>query len=187
MEIQNITQIITAISEQTNLLALNAAIEASRAGAEGRGFAVVAEEVRNLAEESTKSSDEIMSLVQMIGKETKDVLNTTDYMKNLLENQVGTVGNTLSSFKDIIKSITDIGPLITETYESVQKSKDSKDVIIEKVESASAVAEENSASTEEISASSEEMHASSEEVSKSAEMLTNLSMVTIEEVNKFKL
>nr|WP_255643576.1 HAMP domain-containing methyl-accepting chemotaxis protein [Actinoplanes polyasparticus] len=83
-EIGNVIKVITAIAEQTNLLALNATIEAARAGEAGKGFAVVASEVKDLAQETARATEDISRRVQAIQGDTSGAVNAIDEITRVI-------------------------------------------------------------------------------------------------------
>ncbi|WP_018685575.1 methyl-accepting chemotaxis protein [Actinokineospora enzanensis] len=84
MEIGNVVKVITSIAEQTNLLALNATIEAARAGDAGKGFAVVANEVKDLAQETAKATEDISRRVEMIQADTTNAVHAIDEISEII-------------------------------------------------------------------------------------------------------
>ena len=141
---------INQIAEQTNLLALNAAIEAARAGEQGKGFAVVAEEVRKLADGSSKTVKDINRVIQEISIQTK---TTVDYSidgskaAEVGEELISEVSSYFSEFKEAFNKTNQ--SLLKET-KMIEKISNSFIKIQNDMENVACISQENAASTQEV-------------------------------------
>ncbi len=180
-EIGNVTTVIASIAEQTNLLALNAAIEAARAGEHGKGFAVVADEIKKLAEESTKSTKEIDNIVTELTTSVNNAVNKMKTITLIFETQTEKVNETENKFNEISKAIKVTEEIVSELFVSSSKMNENKTKALEVIQNVSAISEEYAANTEEASASTEEQTASINEISNASDKLYDL----IKELDKF--
>ncbi len=157
-QIGEIIQVIDDIADQTNLLALNAAIEAARAGEQGRGFAVVADEVRKLAERTTKATKEIATMIKQIQKDTSGAVESmnegTEEVSSgkLLAEKAG------ESLKEIITGADHVVDIITQVAAASEEQSSAAEQISKNIESISSVTQQSSSGIQQIAHASEDLN-----------------------------
>ncbi|MEO0321323.1 MAG: HAMP domain-containing methyl-accepting chemotaxis protein [Myxococcota bacterium] len=125
-EIGKVVKVITSIAQQTNLLALNATIEAARAGAAGKGFAVVANEVKELAKETAKATEDISQKIEAIQGNTKSAVDAIDRIGGII-GQVNEIQGTIALSVDEQRSTTN--EISRSLNEAVRSTRDIADTI----------------------------------------------------------
>lgn len=154
-EVHDIANIIFNISSQTNLLALNASIESARAGEAGRGFAVVADEIRQLAEQTRKSTENITAIIGELNQNAEEAANNVKESIKSTDNQGGLISTASQGFEKINDNVGALTGHIAEIDQMLTSLAESNNHIVDNISQLSATTEEIMASSEEATAISE--------------------------------
>jgi methyl-accepting chemotaxis protein len=157
-EIGEIIQVIDDIADQTNLLALNAAIEAARAGEQGRGFAVVADEVRKLAERTSKATQEIAGMIKHIQKDTEGAVKSMQQGTKEVENGRNLAEKAGDSLKEIIMGADRVTDIVTQVAAASEEQSRSSEQITQNIELITNVTQQSATGVRQIAHAAEELN-----------------------------
>jgi methyl-accepting chemotaxis protein len=157
-QIGEIIGVIDDIADQTNLLALNAAIEAARAGEQGRGFAVVADEVRKLAERTTKATKEIAGMIKKIQVDTAGAVTSMEEGTGEVQRGIALADKAGASLQEIVGVSQKVTDMVTQIAGASEQQSSTSEQIAKNVEAISKVTAETAQGTQQIARAAEDLN-----------------------------
>lgn len=154
-EVAEFTGMIYNISNQTKMLALNASIESARAGEAGRGFAVVSDQIRQLAEQTRVSTEEITRIVTELNENADEVMDSVHSSVEATENQNQKIGEAAEAFENLLSNMSVLINDIHEIDERIYGLSDSNNKLVDNIMQLSAATQEVTASADQVREMSE--------------------------------
>ena len=164
-QIGEVITVINDIADQTNLLALNAAIEAARAGEAGRGFAVVADEVRKLADRTTKATDEIADSIRAIQADTDQAVDRMSAGQEHVKAGVGQATAAGQSLQQIVEAANEVASMVQAIAAASEEQSIAGEEVSRSVQQISAMTRDNSVHMGESAAAASELRERSDALS----------------------
>ncbi len=149
-KIGEIVLVINEIADQTNLLALNAAIEAARAGEAGRGFAVVADEVKKLAERTSKSTQEIGGMINAIKSGVDRAVESMGEASEKVKTGVQLSSEAGMALSEIVSSSSNLQSMVQQIATAIEEMNSTTDEIAKDIEQVAAVTRDSSSAAEQV-------------------------------------
>lgn len=158
-EIGDVVKVISTIAQQTNLLALNATIEAARAGEAGKGFAVVANEVKELAKQTAKATDDITQKIGAIQNDTKGAVTAISGISQAVEKLNGLSSVVATAVEEQTATTNEISRVVSESRQGVAKIADTVKIVSQTAHASSISSEQTLTAAKELSLLAEKLTA----------------------------
>ncbi len=163
-QIGTIIGTIEDIADQTNLLALNAAIEAARAGEQGRGFAVVADEVRALAERTTRATREIGQMIKTIQRETQSAVFAMEQGVLQVESGTNEAEKSGAALQEILQQVNDVAIQVHQIATAAEEQTATTSEISNNMQQINKVVQQTSNGAHASAKAATELHCNAEEL-----------------------
>ncbi|TLS52881.1 HAMP domain-containing protein [Paenibacillus antri] len=186
-EIATILELISDIARQTNLLSLNASIEAARAGEHGRGFGVVAGEIKKLAEQSDRSTDDIRQVIEKIRGDIQYCVASMTASEREVQESAELVVRTGEAFRTIDAAARRALGQVEETTAASEQMSAGSEEIAASIQEIADISSKSAAATQEISTASQEQLAVMESMEQSARSLAELARQLKDASSRFRL